>query len=462
MIAEACIGRRLSRRRPSSGGGPPVFSYPSSPGQERDSFPQSMPRGREVLDLLAAAVSNLSIATRSGRYWALRAAGREPRIDRVVAWPPVFDWLHRLPIVMRGPVRTMLPRRRLMRWSVRTRARLTDRGRLFLGMNADHLGSAQVTQDVLLMCGEHDSFQPPSPTRAQAKALTAARSVTVRMFTKPRTLINAGGVRQAIARCTRAGLTVTCHRVADLDDHTRELIKIKADQWRDGTVERGFSMALDRCGSPEDGCTVVAMSTDSHGELRGLLHFVPWGDDGLWLDLMRRDRTAENGVVEQLVAGVIRDATKLGITQVSLNFAVFCSVFARRRTARSRARSAALARRASQPVQVLADRVALPSQREVPARMGLPPASSASDPQPTYRESGSRHSGPVPSSSPPHGSSGSCVSDFITDRPDHAKHGGAGWPDFGVVRTSPAQRLLDPCSRSPDPQTRGRAQPPRE
>ena len=51
-------------------------------------------------------------------------------------------------------------------------------------MNADHLGSAQVTQDVLLMCGEHDSFQPPSLTRAQAKALTAARSVTVRMFTK--------------------------------------------------------------------------------------------------------------------------------------------------------------------------------------------------------------------------------------------------------------------------------------
>jgi hypothetical protein len=70
---------------------------------------------------------------------------------------------------------------------------------------ANHLGSAQVTQDVLLVCGERDSFQPPSPTRAQAKALTAARSVTVRMFTQPRTLINAGGVRQAIARCTRAG-----------------------------------------------------------------------------------------------------------------------------------------------------------------------------------------------------------------------------------------------------------------
>jgi hypothetical protein len=51
-------------------------------------------------------------------------------------------------------------------------------------MNAEYLGSAQVAQDVLLMCGEHDGFQPPSLTCAQAKALTAARSVAVRMFTK--------------------------------------------------------------------------------------------------------------------------------------------------------------------------------------------------------------------------------------------------------------------------------------
>ena len=97
----------------------------------------------------------------------------------VVAWPPVFDWLYWLPAVMRSPVRTMLRRRRLMRWSVRTRARLIPTlGQIvdhtlylvdshdpievvdwFLGMNADHLGSAQVTQDVLLMCGKHDSFQ---------------------------------------------------------------------------------------------------------------------------------------------------------------------------------------------------------------------------------------------------------------------------------------------------------------
>ena len=137
------------------------------------------------------------------------------------------------------------------------------------------------------------------------------------------------GVRQAITRCSRAGLSVTCHRVADLPDERLQQIRAKADEWRDGTVERGFTMALGRFGSPADPRAVVALSTDASGELRGLLHFVPWGDEGLSLDLMRRDRTAENGIVEQLVAGVLTAAPELGVARVSLNFAVFRSVFAR-------------------------------------------------------------------------------------------------------------------------------------
>jgi lysyl-tRNA synthetase class 2 len=137
------------------------------------------------------------------------------------------------------------------------------------------------------------------------------------------------GVRQAVSRCCRAGLTVSCHRVADLDEGTRETLLTKADEWRDGTVERGFSMALGRFGAPEDDRSVVALSTDADGELRGFLHFVPWGAEGLSLDLMRRDRESENGIVEQMVAGVMADASALGIKRVSLNFAVFRSVFAR-------------------------------------------------------------------------------------------------------------------------------------
>ena len=138
-----------------------------------------------------------------GGYWALRAAAHEPRVDRVVSWPPVYDWLLRVPGFVRRPARVMLRRRRLMRWSVRVRARLVPTLRqvvdqamynvgsddpmatvdFLLGMNPDHLGSDRVTQDVLILCGEHDRFQPPALARAQARALTNARSVTVRCFT---------------------------------------------------------------------------------------------------------------------------------------------------------------------------------------------------------------------------------------------------------------------------------------
>ena len=137
------------------------------------------------------------------------------------------------------------------------------------------------------------------------------------------------GVRQAVSRCERAGLTVTCHRVADLDDATLATVRARADEWRDGEVERGFSMALGRFGERADDQAVVVLCRDGAGELRGLLHFVPWGTDGLSLDLMRRDRESENGIVEQMVAGLMAAVPGLGVRRVSLNFAVFRSVFAR-------------------------------------------------------------------------------------------------------------------------------------
>ncbi len=137
------------------------------------------------------------------------------------------------------------------------------------------------------------------------------------------------GVRQAVSRCARAGLTVTCHRVADLDDEALALVRARADEWRDGAVERGFSMALGRFGDRADDQAVVALCHDGSGALRGLLHFVPWGKDGLSLDLMRRDRDSENGIVEHMVAGLMADTSRLGVRRVSLNFAVFRSVFAR-------------------------------------------------------------------------------------------------------------------------------------
>ena len=110
-----------------------------------------------VLDHFAvdrAAIVGISM----GGYWALRAAGREPRIDRVVSWPPVYDWLYQLPGPVRAVARRMLRLRGVMNWSIRVRARLfpvlryvvnqtlylvdghepMDVADWFLGMNAEH------------------------------------------------------------------------------------------------------------------------------------------------------------------------------------------------------------------------------------------------------------------------------------------------------------------------------------
>jgi len=137
------------------------------------------------------------------------------------------------------------------------------------------------------------------------------------------------GVRQAVNRVRRAGYTCRVVRQRDLTAAERDEAARAADQFRDGSVERGFSMALSRFGDPRDADCLLALCRDAGGTLRGLLQFVPWGADGISLDLMRGDRSADNGVTELMVAGVLEAAPALGVRRVSLNFAVLRSVFAR-------------------------------------------------------------------------------------------------------------------------------------
>lgn len=68
---------------------------------------------------------------------------------------------------------------------------------------------------------------------------------------------------------------------------------------------------------------------DGDGELKALLSFVPWGPDGLSLDLMRRARDTENGLMEFMVIELLQRADEVGLKRVSLNFAMFRSVFER-------------------------------------------------------------------------------------------------------------------------------------
>ncbi|MCX4539997.1 bifunctional lysylphosphatidylglycerol synthetase/lysine--tRNA ligase LysX [Streptomyces sp. NBC_01565] len=133
--------------------------------------------------------------------------------------------------------------------------------------------------------------------------------------------------RQAVNRVKRAGATTVIRRHGALTDEEMRHIVDRADTWRDTETERGFSMALDRLGDPADGDCLLVEAFDDKGTLIALLSFVPWGKDGISLDLMRRDRAAPNGVMEFMVAQLCAAAPGLGVRRISLNFAVFRSAF---------------------------------------------------------------------------------------------------------------------------------------
>lgn len=139
-------------------------------------------------------------------------------------------------------------------------------------------------------------------------------------------------VRQAVQRMEKAGYTTRIRRHRDIDPSEMTALVQRTDAWRDTDGERGFSMALGRLGNPGDGdCLMVeALFPDGRavpgGPVAALLSFVPWGTDGFSLDLMRRHPLAENGINELMVAHLLGERT-LGLRQVSLNFAVFRSVF---------------------------------------------------------------------------------------------------------------------------------------
>jgi lysyl-tRNA synthetase, class II len=135
-------------------------------------------------------------------------------------------------------------------------------------------------------------------------------------------------VRQMVNRVGRQGYVAEIRRERDFEPAELKALWDQADAWRGTDTERGFSMALGRVGEPGDGeCAIATAIKD--GELHAFLHFVPWGPDGLSLDLMRRDRNAQPGLNDYLIAEALKKASTMGIRQMSLNFAMFRSALAR-------------------------------------------------------------------------------------------------------------------------------------
>ncbi|MFD7904000.1 phosphatidylglycerol lysyltransferase domain-containing protein [Kitasatospora sp. NPDC059722] len=142
-------------------------------------------------------------------------------------------------------------------------------------------------------------------------------------------------VRQMVKRIERNGYSCKVRRVRDLTLDEKFRIADAAARWRGTDTERGFSMALGRFGDPlDDDCVVVtAHKAPEEGEagddLKAVLHFVPWGPDGISLELMRRDRAADPGLNELLIVAALQAVPDLGVRRVSLNFAMFRSALAR-------------------------------------------------------------------------------------------------------------------------------------
>jgi pimeloyl-ACP methyl ester carboxylesterase len=138
-----------------------------------------------------------------GGYWCLRAAAFEKRISRVIVFPPLYDWMestngfnrrlvnfvakwdwlmNRLTgLKMKSPMMKHVVRQTLF---ITGKKDLSDVARWDMAMNKEHIHSELVDQDVLLLAGERDFFQPVILYHKQLKALTNAKSVTGRIFTR--------------------------------------------------------------------------------------------------------------------------------------------------------------------------------------------------------------------------------------------------------------------------------------
>ena len=138
-----------------------------------------------------------------GGYWCLRAAAFEKRISRVIAFPPLYDWMESTNGFNRVLVNLIAKWDWLMKRSILLKMKsplmehvinqtlfiigkqdLVEVVRWEMAMNKEHIHSELVDQDVLLLAGERDLFQPTILYYKQLKALKNSKSVTGRIFTR--------------------------------------------------------------------------------------------------------------------------------------------------------------------------------------------------------------------------------------------------------------------------------------
>jgi lysyl-tRNA synthetase class 2 len=129
-------------------------------------------------------------------------------------------------------------------------------------------------------------------------------------------------VRQSVSRLGKNGYTVRVLSTADADEPLKRELRGVSEEWRGNWPERGFTMAMDALFLYPD--TVLAVAIGPDGSIGGFLQLVPSpASEGYSLASMRRRRDTPNGLMEYLITETVAWAREHGVTEVSLNFAVF-------------------------------------------------------------------------------------------------------------------------------------------
>jgi len=136
------------------------------------------------------------------------------------------------------------------------------------------------------------------------------------------------GVRQAVNRTTRAGITVEIQHEGEVDAARRDALLGIAAVQRGRAPERGWAMSIGGLlDGSQPGC-LLAVAVDATGAEIAFQRYVPCaGGRALSLDVMRRRPDAPNGVHEHLIVATVAWAREHGAREVSLNFAAFRVLF---------------------------------------------------------------------------------------------------------------------------------------
>lgn len=134
--------------------------------------------------------------------------------------------------------------------------------------------------------------------------------------------------RQAVNRSRNAGVTTELIREGDLDPVLREALLDVAASQRGDFREFGFSMALGDLLSGEDRDCLIVVSRGPDGQPVAFQRYVPCRRGrALSLDAMRRRPDAPNGVHERMIVDAVAWARWHGVSEISLNFAAFRTLF---------------------------------------------------------------------------------------------------------------------------------------